>query len=243
MKKTGKQLLAALLAACMLAPLCGCEEKIRVDVHLTYDGERDVLVNPAADCAYTWASVSYEPAYVGEPYADWDKTLLYQVKGWEPDTLLTEEFSGVGGLLYNENYALPTLGEMNADTIYVCVGETSTSCIYLIEDKDTVARAAELMETGETVELPGDGVLTMSLKFTSPDYEGIYYSILYIEMGEEIEDDRYLYDRGTKRCVKIEDDLFLGTLYGGEEPELPENAGGTVDENGDVIFNFDAQNT
>ena len=233
------KILSLLLAACMFFALCGCEEKIKVDVHLTYDGAADVLKNEADGTAYTWASVSYEPAYVGDPYADWDKTVLYEVKGWDPKTLLTEEYQGIGGILYNETYDLPSLSEMNADTIYVCVGETSTSCIYLIEDKETAARAADLLENGETVTLPDNGQLTMSLKFASPDYDGIYYSVLYIEMGETAEDDRYLYDRGTKRCVKIEDDLFFGTLYG-ENPELPENGGTVTDENGDYVFTFDA---
>ena len=237
MKKTIlKRTAAVLLAASMLFLFCGCGKKEGVKVRLIYDKEAHVLRNEENGTEYAWASVSYEPAYVGDPYADWDGMTLYEVKGWAPDMLLTEEFAGVGGLIYNKEHPLPSVGEMDADKIHVCVSNTFTTLVDTIEDKETIAKAALLLENGETAELPQDSSFTLQLKFASDKYDGLYYSVLYIEMGDLPEDDRYLYDRGNKRCVKIPDGLFFGILYGGDA----DTAESVTDENSDAVYSFDA---
>ena len=80
--RTTAALCAALLLSCPV--LTSCEEKIEVNVHLTYDMANDALVSPEEGLNYRFASISYEPAVVADPYADWDEVLLYTVKGWDP---------------------------------------------------------------------------------------------------------------------------------------------------------------
>ena len=205
------RVISLLLLLCMLLSLVSCgEKKPEIKAHLVYDAASDTLRDEERGISYAFASVSYEPAYVGDAYADWQDTILYEVEGWSSKKLLTEEYEGVGGLIYDEKSPLPTLDEMEADKIYCCLN--GKTCIQIVEDKDVIGKAVELLTTGEAVELPTDGIFSMSMKFASNQYAGIYYSVLYIEMGDTAYAERYLYDRGTKRCVSA-GDLFLGTLY------------------------------
>ena len=94
MKKLSKRILCAVLILCAVS-LTACKDKVKVDVHLTYDPERDALVEDNLGLDYRFASISYEPATITVPYADWEDVILYTVKGWDPKELLTEEFSSI----------------------------------------------------------------------------------------------------------------------------------------------------
>lgn len=216
MKKTAvKSVCARLSALLMLLPLvCACSP--RVTLHLTFDASRDALVS-GEDHVYYFAPVAYEPASVTKtPYAEWDGSLLYPVTGWDPELLLTEEFTGVGGLLCSADLTLPSLTGMDPASIYVCTASDRPQAILEITDKDTVSEAAALLETGKQIDLPSGGTLTLYLKFCSPEYEGIFYNVLFIQVGETEDALRCLYDRSTKRCVEVPYGLFEGLLYGEE---------------------------
>ena len=202
---------------------CGGEDAVSVSVHLEYDAENGVLVDSASGNRYRWASLSYEPASVGEAYADvqfGEKTVyLYRVGSLSPEIILTEKFEGAGGLLYEESTPLPALEEMQANRIYVCTMTASeTICIDIFEEQELIDSMITLLDQGEQTQLPSELSLSFSLKFASDANEGIYYNILYAETGDDAADDHYLYDRGTRKCVRIPDGMFLGILYG----ELPE---------------------
>ncbi len=218
-----KQLQCLLCAALILgtAAMTACEKKIKVDVHLTYDMERDALVEDQLGLDYRFASVSYEPAIITEPYADWEDVILYTVKGWDPKALLTEEFSGVGGLLYAADKPLPAFDEMNSNVIYVCTSSSTTVCLTTIDDADLVAEAASYLTDGVAVDLPEDGDSTYHLKFHSDDYEGLYYNVLFIMRGEGEDGDYFLYDRGIKKCVEVPYELFFGWIYDDTEETYP----------------------
>ncbi len=234
LKKTAAVLALTLLSA---AALSGCEEKIKVDVRLTYDATNDALISEDASLDYRFASVSYEPADVGDPYADWDGIILYAVDGYAPEKLLTEEFTGVGGLLYAYDSPLPTLAELDADRILICrIGTSKTTCLAEIDEKEVVAQAVSYLTDGENVPLPEDGTSSLSMKFHSNEHSGIYYSVSYISVGEDENRRVYLYDRGdTKKCVEVPYELFLGWVYS-EEDEV--TGGYDLSEGGEVTIAF-----
>ena len=242
-----KHLLRRLLCAALLltaVTLTACEEKIRVDVHLTYDAERDALVEDSLGLDYRFASVSYEPATITEPYADWDDVLLYTVKGWKPEVLLTEEFSGIGGLLYAADKPLPEFADMNCNSIYVCTSGYTTMCLSTVDDAAVVSEAVSCLIDGAPVDLPEDGDTTYHLKFHSDDYAGIYYNVLFIMRGDGEEGDYFLYDRGTKKCVEVPYDLFFGWIYDDTEETLPAEGLYEVTPGDDGIeIGFDSQNS
>ncbi len=204
------------MCGCML--FCACEETVKVDHHLTYDAEKEALVEKNGNLSYLWAPISYEPAYVGDAFAEWDGKYLYTVKNWNPEVLLTEEYGGIGGLLYAESYTLPTLAEMGADKIFVCTATDATICILEIDEDAVIDDAVRYLQTGTPTDLPQSSNDTYYLKFHASKYEGIYYNIVYLAVGEDTDAQHYLYDRSTKQCVEIPYELFDGILYG-EEPE------------------------
>ena len=213
MKTQLKRLLCAVLILGAAAAVTACEKKIKVDVHLTYDMERDALVEDNLGLDYRFASISYEPATITDPYADWEDVILYTVKGWNPKELLTEEYSGIGGLLYAADKPLPEFAEMNCSLIYVCTASSATICLSTVDDADVTAQAVSYLTDGAAVELPEDGHTTYHLKFHSDDYEGLYYSVLFIMRGEGADGDYFLYDRGIKKCVEVPYELFYGWIY------------------------------
>lgn len=220
MKQLLKRILCAALLVCAVS-VTACEKKIRVDVHLNYDAERDALVEDNLGLDYRFASISYEPAIITEPYADWEDVILYQVKGWDPKELLTEEFSGVGGLLYAADKPLPELVDMNCNLIHVCKSGYITMGLSVVDDAEVVGEAVSYLIDGAAVDLPEDGHTTYHLKFQSDVYEGIYYNVLFIMRGEGEDGDYFLYDRGTKKCVEVPYELFYGWIYDDTEDTLP----------------------
>ena len=234
MKKLSKRILCAALILCAVS-LTACKDKVKVDVHLTYDPERDALVEDNLGLDYRFASISYEPATITVPYADWEDVILYTVKGWDPKELLTEEFSGVGGLLYATDKPLPEFADMNCDEIFVCTSSATTVCLSTINDAEVVAEAVHQLTQGEVVDLPEDGQETYHLKFHSSDYEGLYYNVLFIMRGDGEEGDYFLYDRGTKRCVEVPYALFYGWIYDDTEDTLPTEGVYEIEPGGDGI--------
>ena len=234
MKKLSKRILCAALILCAVS-LTACKDKVKVDVHLTYDPERDALVEDNLGLDYRFASISYEPATITVPYADWEDVILYTVKGWDPKELLTEEFSGVGGLLYAADKPLPEFADMNCDEIFVCTSSATTVCLSTINDAEVVAEAVHQLTQGEVVDLPEDGQETYHLKFHSSDYEGLYYNVLFIMRGDGEEGDYFLYDRGTKRCVEVPYALFYGWIYDDTEDTLPTEGVYEIEPGGDGI--------
>ena len=222
MKPINKQkLLCAFLALGVLSAaacvLNACKEKEPSPIKLVYDKEQQKLTDEENGIVYLFASISYEPMeYRTAPYAMWGEALtFYEVVGWDAKKLLTEEFSGIGGMIYAEDSPLPTLDQMEATEIHICQKNTQTVCLYEIEDKETVARAVDYMVNGEETLYPPEITETYQMKFISDTYAGIYYNTIFLRCGAEGESGSYyLYDRGTKRCVAIPYDLFGRFIYG-----------------------------
>ena len=133
MKPINKQkLLCAFLALGVLSAaacvLNACKEKEPSPIKLVYDKEQQKLTDEENGIVYRFASISYEPMeYRTAPYAMWgDALTFYEVVGWDAKKLLTEEFSGIGGMIYAEDSPLPTLDQMEATEIHIC--QKTTHC-------------------------------------------------------------------------------------------------------------------
>lgn len=219
-----KRFLSVFLCVSMLlCILSGCEKKPAVDVHLVYNSELDALQaipdgGTEPTVTYLWAPIAYEPAELSTtPYAEWDGQPLYEVVGWYANRMLSEEFTGVGGLLYADTMELPTLSEMTFTSAYACSATSVIQALAIIDDPAVLDQCADYLEHGEQAELPQNGDFTLFIKFMCKELPGIYYNVLYIEVGEDSRTaDHYLYDRSTKRCVMVPPELFDGWLYGDE---------------------------
>ncbi len=198
MKSTVTIAAAALLTA---ISLCGCADNASL-VKLTYGNDR--FVNESASLSYDFAPLCYEPMAIGDPYAFCEDPAVTfcEIPGLAPADWLTEEYAGSATtILHSDEITLPSLGEMDADTVYVCmVGERVFSLI-TIEEKDAIRQLTSTFEMGESTSLPHtEANLTYSLKFASKKgLPGLYYTLIYSEYAEGT----FLSVQGSDRCVEI----------------------------------------
>lgn len=191
MKILRKTILTALLAAALA--LTACSGLVRI----TGDGEK--YYDRANGVTYLSAGVSYEPAAVGPEYALYGKTTLYEIAGLDPRLWLTEAYEGIGSIYYSEEIALPSLAEFGASKAYVCVEDATTLHLVTVDRASDVAAVVNALSAANgEAQLPAGGT-SYHIKFTSDEWPGIYYDILYVEADNGR---NYLYDRDTKLCAE-----------------------------------------
>jgi len=166
-------------------------------VKITYkDGK---YIDRAGGVTYLAAGVCYEPVSVGDEYAVYGKTVLYEINGLDPKEWMTEKYDGIGSIYYSEEINLPAFEEFEPNKIYACEVDYIIVRIAEVTDLIDVNAVTDLYLNGEQTELPIDGTHSYHLKFSSEKYPGIYYNLLYVIA----DGGNYLYDRDTKRCVEI----------------------------------------
>lgn len=216
MKKTA--LLAAFILTALL--LCSCA------LNLTeQDGK---LVDKKNGITYLPAPICFEPVRTDEELYAKSKTLeLYPITGLDTSEWISEPYDGIGGVWYSDKLTLPTLEEFEANRIYICVESTITTALGQVTEQSDVDAVVNAFMTGEKVSVPDSGK-SYKLKFESEKYPGIYYNLLFIAKPMEGEQtialdpdnpdselktvpyyyyDCFLYDRSTKTCVKIGNEL------------------------------------
>lgn len=222
MKHLRRSLLAAALALLLALTACGKD-----NTHLL-TAEDGVYRNEEAGLAYVIAPLCYEPQAVGEAYAylkSGSMTItLYEVADLDPKLWLTEEYSGVSFMLVSPDLELPDLAGFNPDTIHLCVQNNTVWEFATVTDQAEIDEIVRLFTEGEALPYPAATPDThLRLKFSSLDYPGIYYDLVYMDFG----DVRYLCDRGSKRCVEIGDQLrdYIDGTYG-KDTSAPETTAG-----------------
>lgn len=198
MKTPAKNLLASALLSSLL--IVGCSNS--TIVKLTYDN--DQFVNKGEKLTYNYAPIDYEPSSVGEEYAycNEPEITLYEIPGLSPKEWLTEEYSGSATtVLYNEKIDLPTLYEMDPDTMFVCLKGERVFSLATVEDEDVIDEIIRVFSEGEEAVWPlVNSSLLYSLKFSSEkNIPGIYYNLVYGEFAEG----NFLYEQSTGRCVEV----------------------------------------
>lgn len=164
--------------------------------------ENGLYVDKTNNIKYRDASVSYEPAEIGDEYGKFeDDLILHKITGADPKEWITEAFEGIGAVYYSEAVTLPALENFGANKIYICISGLKTIGIGTIEETDIVNELIQTIQTGEQRET-NDAADSYYLKFVSETYPFLYYNVMYIKTvtGEHL-----LYDRGTKRCVAVGD--------------------------------------
>lgn len=182
---------------CMTALACAASSV----VSLAY--EDDQLVDKKRGIRYVAASISYEPVSVGEKYAECKEAelALYAIPGASPAEWLAEKSEGIGLVFHATTVTLPTLTAF--EPTKVLVGLTADVFIPLAEivDAADMAAVAAQLETGEKTVLPATYAQSYTLKFVSEKYPAIYYTVRYLDCGDNC---FYLYDPGEKKAVRAD---------------------------------------
>ena len=184
MKKNILLRISALLMASLLL-LCACAKKAP---SLTYqDG---AYRNEAHDVAFRKASMNYRAqSIIREPVifnlsrnTKQDSTPLYAIDGLsESDWLTDESFT----LYHNSNLTLPSLTQMNPDTVYKRVSGDHTGSMmgYLGEDqKAEIDDLVDILTNGTSH--PGNKIALAptscyELLFSSEEYPGFFFVLEY----------------------------------------------------------------
>lgn len=198
-----KKIIALLLTAASLLTFSACSASL---VNFKYEDGK--LVNKGQKLEYYAAPTNYEPVSVGEQFGYYKKTdlILYEITGLDPKEWLTQEYAGSATtVFYSTDITLPTLSELEPTKVYICTGDTITYALATVEDEAVVSKLVDLFENGEYEEWPLiNSIETYELKFYSEDkYPHIYYNLTY----GEFEEGKFIYDRTTKRSVRIDEVL------------------------------------
>ncbi len=193
----------ALTLLCISLFLSSCTWNL---VSLKY--ENGVLFSERAGVEYCSAPINYEPVSVGEEYAYYKDSdmILYEIVGLDPKEWLTQEYIGSATTIFHStDITLPTLEEMKASKIHVCIEDELTFAVTTIDDQEVIDSLVDLFVNGTHEEWPLiNSYVTYSLKFYSEEYPYIYYNLIYGDFPEG----KFIYDRTTKRSVRI-DDLLI----------------------------------
>ena len=204
MKKHMIRLLAVVLCCGMLmGGLCSCM------LHkVEYDKTENAYVDGRTGIAYHDAPGCYEPVAIGKEYAQLKygrktSVVFYEMGEMDPAKWLCEEGKTV---FYADGVTLPTLTEMAPEQVHLCIEQASTMVLSTITDAEDIAALIEVWQTGEEVTYTGlEPSVNLRVKFESPTYPGLYYSLIYLEYSDG---SKVLYDRYAARCVNAGDVLL-----------------------------------
>jgi hypothetical protein len=137
------------------------------------------MINKRLGLSYVAAPLNYQPVSVGEAYGYYEKAdlTLYEIKGLDPEKWLTEEYSGASTtVFYSKDITLPTLTELGANKIFICLEGEIIYSLATVEDIELINEVIDLFENGESVEWPLiDSIQRYEIKFYSEDnYPHIY---------------------------------------------------------------------
>lgn len=198
-----KKIIAVLLILSSLLMLSSCSASL---VNLKYgDGK---MYNKRLKIEYYPAPTNYEPVSVGEAYGYYGKSdmILYEITGLDPKEWLTQEYAGSATtIFYSTDLTLPALEELEPTKLYICANAETTYAVATVEDTALIDEIIDLYINGEYEEWPLiNSIATYELKFYSEDkYPHIYYNLTY----GEFEEGKFIYDRNTKRSVRIDEIL------------------------------------
>lgn len=182
-------------------------------VKIIYDN--GTYVDKANGITYYAAGVSYEPKAVGKEYAEYKKTVLYEIDGLDPKLWLTEAYEGIGSIYYSSEITLPTFLEFEPQSYLICQVSNTIENLKTVTNESDIESILDAYANGDDVEMPTSGE-SYHLKFTSEKYPGIYYDLVYVQ-NTDADDKCYLYDRNTKRCVEIGN--VVSKYFGGSSDE------------------------
>lgn len=186
-----KLLLLSLAALLCALPLSSCQHTLKPGENGLYDSQSKI--------SYSLASTVYEATALVKEYGklvvtDKESYTLYTIPGTDSSDMLATEDSNI---VYASDITMPTLLEM-APTVLHVYSTTSASAKELARVEDAVAIAAVVQTFAEGQSLPYLAVSPTRMYkvcFESPQYPGFYYSLTYLEYGEDMELDGINYGK------------------------------------------------
>ena len=236
--RTCRAILALALALTCLFSLLSCGSNLHT---ITTTGNQ--YFDEETDTTYTALPASYEPIASGEEYGELNLSgmtyILHEIAGLSPTDYLCSVY---GDVYHDKDIDFPTFDQWELTSAIVC-NDTAIVVALLTLDPANKTHAPILNDIKQrwdhdhSVSYPSylDPVRAHTLRFTSNTAPGLYYSIKLLEYGEDVYDvivnelgeevevnlGRYfLYDRYSKRCVAISNDIFRlldGDITEGEE--------------------------
>ncbi len=227
-----------LVLSCLLS-LFSCGKKLHV---MTTEGSD--YFDKKTDTTYQALPASYEPIASGDEYGELDLSgmtyILYEIAGLAPTDYLCSVY---GDVYHDKDIDFPTFDQWELSSAIVC--NDTAIVVSLLTLNATNEQHAPILndlkqcwDDNTAVTYPSylDPARIYTLRFTSDTVPGLYYTIKLLEYGEDVYDvvmteageelevnlGRYfLYDRYSKRCVVISNDIFRlidgGTTAGQEE--------------------------
>ncbi len=195
-------LTAALALLLLTLPLTACKTTLTPGENGLYDDKKDIR--------YINASTVYEAKEFAEEYGVLQLTenesyKLYRIPGVEPEKMLATED---GNIVYASDLTLPTLSEMNAELLHICMDAGSTTYVVgEVSDKKQIDAIIDAYENAPEIRNPGyRPVRNFHVRFESPDHAGFYYALTYVEYAEDV----VIEDKNYGRCFLLS--LFEGTF-------------------------------
>ncbi len=158
-----------------------------------YDAENGIT--------YRLAPLNYEPEtwLVKRAYARGEGMDFYEIKGLSPDIWLCTVDEGLASVWCALENDLPGIEGFGVDEIIVCTESTTVMALKTVEKRAHAEAVVKAFTEGESIGLAPEADRVLRLKFTSNTYRGLFYNLTYLEC----EDNNYLYDAESKKCVPI----------------------------------------
>ncbi len=173
-------------------------------------------VDKSSGTVWKHASTCYEAIELGEKVGKLQVSSKYSLDLHkitdmdETKWLATQD----GDVLYAEGTTLPTLTEMNPTSARICVEDETTKALGVIQDAEKLSAIMSAYTQDKSLDYPAKIPLrTYRVRFISPDYPGLYYSLTYIEysadyVSNDVNYGKYfLYDAFDKIFVPVGDEI------------------------------------
>lgn len=179
-------LLALFLCATMLLGACS-----RLN---TLDFKDEEYIDKKNNVTYLQASLCYEAARIVDnggvariKHRGMDEIVLYQIDGIDTKSMLANDQYEI---FYAKGTTLPKLWEMGVNEIHICQTQSITVELASITEAGDVAALIAAYQTGAAFPVSNISKELADaryyLKFASPTYPSLYYSLEYLEFSEEI---------------------------------------------------------
>lgn len=176
-----KKIICALLCAVFMLSSCSGGVKL-TDSKGAYAEAKNGI-------KYNYASVCYEPVALGEEYGELSVGDMFKYKVYTVPDMNAEQWLATeeNNILYAQGVSLPTLTQMNANTIRIFTMEKSGIEVCRMGDKTVVAAVAKAFEEGERIEYSAmPAVEKYKVKFYGDTLKGVCYALTYLEYSEDI---------------------------------------------------------
>lgn len=168
--------------------------------------------------AWKHASTCYEAITLGKKVGKLNVTEkytlnLHEIEDMDPSLwLATEE----GNVLYTHQATLPTLAEMKPTSMLICVENETSRVLGNLQDAQKIDAIISAYTQNESLVYPAISMArTYRVRFVSPDYPGIYYTLTYVEYAEDYVHDEvnygkyFLYSAFDKVFVPVGDEIHV----------------------------------